>query len=100
MKNYTTPVHYDYQTSEYKEGYHPASHMHIGTGNNIRLASKKILNPMSFTLHIIRHHYLEQWKALIGDGTIKEVGHHVSIALDNVPEEYWKEYDHFELALQ
>jgi hypothetical protein len=49
-----TPLRYDYEPERYRCGVHPAAHVHFGLANEIRLCSKRIMNPVSFTLFVIR----------------------------------------------
>lgn len=54
-------IRYDYQPSNYKVFCHPCAHFHFGTGNQIRLGIKKIMNPISFILFILRQCYPAEW---------------------------------------
>ncbi len=60
-KETITPIRYDYNPNHYSEGRHPASHIHIGHSNNIRICSKKVLHPISFFLFVIRQCFPEKW---------------------------------------
>ncbi|MFQ5978924.1 MAG: DUF2290 domain-containing protein [Candidatus Heimdallarchaeota archaeon] len=58
------PVRYDYDPQNYGQA-HPASHLHVGFKNNIRVGSDRILTPISFVLFIIRQYYPEEWLLLL-----------------------------------
>lgn len=60
-KEDTTPVRYDYDPLRYLEARHPASHMHMGHNNNIRIRTKKLLKPLSFLEFVLRQYYPEKW---------------------------------------
>lgn len=93
-------MHYDFKASDYSEGIHPASHLHVGHNRTVRIANRKILNPVSFVMHIIRQHYPEQWKLLLLKPEILAYGRNVSACLDDVPEKYWNDKDRYEMILQ
>lgn len=62
IKAHVCPLRYDYSPSLYDEGVHPASHMHIGRDTEIRVGTKKIMNPISFLLFVVRQRYPKVWK--------------------------------------
>lgn len=59
-----TPIRYDYDSDAYMPGIHPASHMHFGYGNGIRVATLRILKPLSFVLFVVRQCYGQAWRDL------------------------------------
>ncbi|MFQ5979222.1 MAG: DUF2290 domain-containing protein [Candidatus Heimdallarchaeota archaeon] len=63
-KPHVAPVRYDYDPQNYGQT-HPASHLHIGFKNNIRVGSDRILTPISFVLFLIRQYYPEEWLLLL-----------------------------------
>jgi hypothetical protein len=58
-------LRYDYSEDGYKEGVHPASHMHIGLRNDIRLPLEHFLTPKMFVLFTLRQVYPAQWEGLL-----------------------------------
>jgi hypothetical protein len=62
LKETVTPIRYDYDPEQYLEGLHPASHIHFGYGNGIRVGTKNVLRPLSFVLFIMRQCYSQSWK--------------------------------------
>ncbi len=68
-----TPVRYDYNESLYSPLYHPASHLHIGLNNQIRISCDKILTPLSFSGLIISFFYQDTWKRMLENGNQKKM---------------------------
>jgi hypothetical protein len=64
-----TPIRYEYDEDEYIERVHPASHMHIGHCNEVRLPIGRFVTPKLFLLFVLRHIYHVKWKKLVDDGT-------------------------------
>jgi hypothetical protein len=58
LKKAVTPVRYDCKASDYRPGVHPASHVHFGFATDIRVGTRRVLNPLSFILFILRQRYL------------------------------------------
>ncbi|MBV9759159.1 MAG: DUF2290 domain-containing protein [Acidobacteriaceae bacterium] len=57
------PLRYDWSPALYREGAHPASHLHMGYESELRLAVDAVLTPVQFVLIIIRHFYVRTWEA-------------------------------------
>lgn len=57
-----TPVRYDYDVDLYEDMIHSASHIHIGTEKNLRIATNKIFTPLGFTVLIVHNFYYPVWK--------------------------------------
>jgi hypothetical protein len=99
LKNVVTPIRYDYSASDYHEGVHPASHVHFGFANEIRVGTRRVMNPISFVLLLVRQRYPRQWATVL---TIEERRiwcRNVRDDIDKVDQAYWKEQDELELAL-
>ena len=62
IRDSVTPVRYDYSPSLYREGIHPASHLHMGHRTEVRLSCKRVLRPLSFFLFILRQYYPVVWE--------------------------------------
>ncbi|WP_347839003.1 DUF2290 domain-containing protein [uncultured Draconibacterium sp.] len=58
-------MRFDYDESSYNEGLHPASHIHIGFNNHIRIGFKTIIDPFAFFCFVIRNVYPEIWSFLL-----------------------------------
>ena len=98
-KSSVTPIRYDYDVKNYEPGLHPASHIHFGYGNEIRIATNRILRPLSFVLFIIRQRYKSEWRELVGIDKMKIVCKNVRESLDNVDSQYFKSLDDWEMRL-
>lgn len=73
LKEFVTPIRYDYDYLAYDELNHPISHLHIGREENIRIPISKVLNPQSFTLLVIKNMYYEYWKKAIVNTQFRNV---------------------------
>ena len=98
-KNVVTPIRYDYKATDYREGIHPASHVHFGFANEIRIGTRRIMNPISFVLLLIRQRYPKHWEKVLAVKTNHILCRNVRDKIDKVDEAYWKELDQLELAL-
>lgn len=65
-------VRYDLDFQSYQIGLHPASHLHIGHENNLRLGLDKIINPKTFLNFILRQNYIPIWKKLISEDPLSD----------------------------
>jgi hypothetical protein len=59
------PVRYDWSPGLYREGAHPAAHLHVGYRTGARLALDAVLTPLQFVLLAIRQFYLQDWEATV-----------------------------------
>lgn len=76
LKRAVAMLRYDYSPGLYREGCHPASHIHVGHGTQVRLRTHRIMNPVSFTLFVLRQVYPLHWQKLIdGSGTAAHIKH-------------------------
>jgi hypothetical protein len=71
LKESINPIRYDLNLDSYEEGIHPASHVHIGHNNQLRLGAERVWRPLSFVLFIIRQCHPQGWKKLV---TMKKAG--------------------------
>jgi hypothetical protein len=95
-----TPVRYDYKDSDYRAGIHPASHVHFGFANHIRVGTKKVMNLVSFTLFIVRQRYPREWEVFLEDvETSVHLCRNVREHLDNIHGDYWGASDDMEVSL-
>ena len=76
---------YDYSEDQYKDGQHPAAHIHLGVDSPIRLSCKYKLKPMSFILFVLRQFYPDEWTRLLTYGeNIPEVNVALKSVRDNL----------------
>jgi hypothetical protein len=99
LKDIVTPLRYDYSPEIYTESRHPAAHMHFGFANEIRVGTKKVLRPLSFTLFIVRHYYPDHWQQLIEKTGADILCRNVHEGLDDVSDQYWGPKDKWEMLL-
>jgi hypothetical protein len=101
QKDSVTPIRYDYKPAHYVEGRHPASHVHFGHMNNVRVATRRVLaRPLSFFLLIIRQHYPDCWSTLLTHAQANNWCRNVREHLQNVDAQYWRAHDQLEMALE
>lgn len=94
-----TPLRYDLDKTGYRKGVHPLAHIHIGLNNQIRIATKVKLNPVSFALFIMRHYYPAAWEKLLSHQESFNVSKSIRPKDSGIPREYWCELDQIELHL-
>lgn len=87
------PIRYDYDPQLYNPCIHPASHIHIGHNNSIRVSAKKILRPLSFILLIIRQIYPEYWGGITRLRNSEELLRNIRESLDEVSPSQWTVQD-------
>ncbi len=99
IKETFTPIRYDFSPAQYQEGIHPASHIHIGHNNQIRIGTRKVLRPLSFLLLIIRQCYPDHWRRLLllesADLWCRNIREH----LDDIEGQFWNNGDSNEMYL-
>ncbi len=91
-------IRYDYQPSNYKEFCHPCAHFHFNPGNQIRLGIRKILNPVSFILFILRQCYPKEWLSFIERNNDEKIFRNIRKNLDDIPNDTFN--DEKELVLR
>lgn len=99
-KEIVSPIRYDYSPDQYTVGRHPASHLHLGYNNEIRIGTKKILRPISFFLFILRQQYPQLWTKFIAFEESAILTRDIRENLPHVSDEYFKEQDLLEMLLQ
>lgn len=92
-----TPLRYDYEPDLYREGLHPAGHLHFGVDCEIRLAVRKVLNPISFVMFVVRQHYPLRWEEFLRREDAEMRAREVRANLDDVPEALFKKRDLYEM---
>ena len=83
------PVRYDIDDEHYCEHSHPYCHFHFGSENEGRIATKKMLTPLSFTAFILRSFYPKAWKIYAESQLIEEHLDSFCTGLQVAPQEYW-----------
>jgi hypothetical protein len=100
LKAAFTPLRYDYDPARYVAGRHPASHLHIGRANNIRIGTKKLLKPLSFVLFVLRQQYPDIWMCLLNsEEDNSPVLRNVRTNLEDIDGEFHNDIDDLEMIL-
>ena len=100
LRDAVTPLRYEFSPRDYTEGVHPASHLHVGISNEIRFACRRMLNPMSFVLLVMRQAYPELWLQHLRNLIASEHAIHVRERLPIVSAEHWNELDDCEMRFE
>lgn len=95
----TTPVRYDYSEDAYREGVHPAAHLHFGIENQVRVCTRRQMSCVSFVLFIVRQFYPRQWEALLVSDAWKDIFREVREHAIPVADKYFTGNDLSELHL-
>ncbi len=98
-KDDVMPIRYDYEPELYQSGLHPASHIHFGYESDIRIGTKRILRPMSFTLFVVRQCYKSRWPSVIKHEKADNWCRNVRQSLEHVDDRFFNEIDHLEMHL-
>lgn len=99
-KAYVTPIRYDFTPQFYATGLHPASHFHFGENNEIRVGTKKVIEPLSFTLFICRQVYPTYWAKCLEHTNCLAWGKFIRESLGDVELLDLESNDRHELILQ
>ena len=86
-------IRYDVSGSQYSEGIHPYSHLHIGIGNEIRIPLSIILTPEMFVLFSIKMAYPDKWIYVCHNNAIVEIMNTFKSKCEKVNNKYWSEID-------
>jgi hypothetical protein len=95
----TTPLRYDYEPGLYRVGVHPAGHIHFGLNNEIRVCTRRIFSPLSFTLFVMRQYYPNNWGSLLQRRQNDPIFREVRENLATVPGEFMQPLDRCEHQL-
>jgi hypothetical protein len=98
-KRIVTPIRYDYSALAYREGVHPASHVHFGFANEIRVGTRRIMNPVAFVLFVLRQRYPRVWERVFTVRSGRTWCRNVRDNASEVDAAFWNDRDHLELAL-
>jgi hypothetical protein len=99
LKKAIAAIRYDFSPPLYREGCHPASHVHVGHGNEVRIGTRRVMNPVSFTLFVLRQVYPNHWTRLLALDEATEHIKHVRQSLELVDSEFQQAKDAWELHL-
>lgn len=94
-----TPFRYDYDPDKYIAGRHPASHIHIGHANDVRIGTQKLLKPLSFILFVFRQQYPDAWICLLDAAEDSHWMRNVRTNLEDVDTAFHNSLDDCEMIL-
>lgn len=100
LRDAVTPLRYEFSPKQYVEGVHPASHLHVGISNEFRFACRRILNPMSFIMLVLRQAYPDIWIHNVRNPIRSEHSVHVREGLPIVSGDYWNDLDECEVRFE
>ncbi len=98
-KRCIVPIRYDIDFNSYNPDIHPASHIHIGFKNSIRISTQKLLKPISFALFIIRQCYPDAWKMLLSKEKKVSIWRNIRDDLELISSQYYCDIDRKEMLL-
>lgn len=99
LRSGVCPIRYDRADDDYRQGIHPACHIHMGFENHSRIATRRILNPLSFLFFILRQRYPQAWLTLKRGKDYSIYKKEIRDKLKNVDAKYWCLDDEDELFL-
>jgi hypothetical protein len=100
LRKGVTPIRYDYSPALYEAGIHPAAHLHIGAGNDVRLCAGRLMNPLSFVLFVMRQMYPHNWRRFVHGGDASTICRAVREDLPVVEAAYTQPLDRLQLVLE
>jgi hypothetical protein len=99
LREAVIPIRYDYSPNLYEVGVHPASHLHIARGNEMRLSARRLMMPLSFVLFIVRQLYPDHWRRFLRREEAGTICRMVRDEIEHVHERYYSTQDRLELIL-
>ena len=99
LKTHVLPIRYDSDPRSYECAKHPASHVHMGLENDVRLSTRRYWRPLTFTLLVLRQVYPHLWIRLLNSGRPPSFFANVKEALPEVESACWQVKDGYEVAL-
>jgi hypothetical protein len=99
LKKQLTPIRYDYDPTGYVSGSHPLGHIHIGLGNSVRIAVRRSMSPMAFSLFVMRQMYPSCWRLLLEYSDNCGLPNLCRNSLPLIDQEHWQPRDEIEAYL-
>jgi hypothetical protein len=100
LKAHVTPIRYDFDQHAYRPGIHPAAHLHIGYGNEIRIGLRREMTPLAFLLFVVRQRYPANWESLLDSSIGSQLESFIRKTLPPIAAKYFCDYDSRELYLE
>jgi hypothetical protein len=92
-KNHVTPIRLDVDFNSYRCAVHPATHIHFGVDNEIRIATRRMWSPQAFFLFLIRHSYPRNWELLLERRGDLKIERWIRSDLPLLEPDYWGQGD-------
>lgn len=99
LREHVTPIRFDYDAASYREGVHPAAHIHIGLENEIRIATNK-MSAASFVMFVMRQIYPQCWERLLAREKRDRLVRPIRCRESSLPVSVWTEVDRIALYLR
>lgn len=99
LKKTILPIRYDYDSSSYKAGHHPAAHIHIGYSTPLRIENDRQMNPLSFVYFILRHQYPYEWLRVLDSRDCRSIARSIRDSLQTIPAKFQQPEDKAHLRL-
>lgn len=97
VNRYPVYLRYDVSGSQYQEGIHPYSHLHVGLHNEIRFPISKILTPEMFVQVAVKMTYPILWREKLEQKDIFNFQKFVKNDCKEVSNDKWSEIDKWDL---
>lgn len=81
---------YDYDDTTYREGEHPAAHLHMGFVEGVRIGVRYRLDIMSFMAFILRQTYLPQWVHVLNNPTMYQELYQYKAGIECIASQYYQ----------
>lgn len=99
LKEYISPMRYDRDPAGYRAGVHPLGHMHIGLGNQVRIALRRQISAESFLLFVMRQQYPSCWERLLEHHVALKLAARIRWNCREVDDQWWTDIDQAEFSL-
>ena len=99
LREHITPIRYDYAPKDYREGIHPAAHIHIGRDNHVRLGTERLMSPLSFVLFTLRQTNPHAWSVFLQSSEAEQTCRAVRDGISRIEAEFLKKMDKWEVML-
>lgn len=93
IKTHVTPIRLDTDQSAYRTTIHPATHLHFGIDNEIRIAIRRAWTPQAFLIFVIRQAYPRSWEILLERKEDLKIERWIRSDLPTIAQECWHAAD-------
>lgn len=93
IKPHVTPIRLDTDLNAYRATVHPATHLHLGIENHIRIAIRRTWTPQAFLIFVIRQVYPNNWETLLERKEDLKIERWIRTDLETITSKYWDAAD-------